>query len=731
MSALVTPGLDGRPVVLLVDDVHENLHAMIGILRQDYAILAATSGEKALELARRQPQPDIILLDIKMPGMDGYSVLSALKTDPATENIPVIFVTALSDAADEARGLAMGVADYIIKPVNPELLLTRVRAQLELRRYRTNPAMYDISGHEDQRKQVTVLIVDDTPENVHALTQFLRDEYHILVARSGEQAVEIVEGPNPPDLVLLDVIMPGIDGYETCRRIKQSPVGNRIPVIFVTVVGEPADKVRGLDLGAADYITKPFDPAEAAARIRTHLELARLRGFLEDVVAQRTAMLQVSEEKYRTLAHRDPVTGLPNRVLHSELLERALAEAANDGTPAALVALDLDDFSAVNESLGHQAGDLVLMTIGRRLADHLLAPDTVARIGGDEFAVILTDYPQGAADLLVQRLIDAVAEPVVVGDNTVYVTCSAGIGLYPEDGLDSESLRLSAGAALHRAKDRGRGSLQFSSAELSSRASQRLSLQVDLREAIANGGLELHYQPQVTARDRRLSGMEALVRWRHPEQGLLPPARFIPLAEQSGLIGPLGEEVLRTACRQVAAWRAEGLPVVPVAVNISAVQLSQGGLADKVARTLAETGVPPHLLELEITESFVMADREQSFSTVNELKGIGVKLSIDDFGTGYSSLTYLQALHVDTLKIDKSFVDSMTTDASSATIARAVVALGHGLGLNVLAEGVETEEQAMLLLEYGCDLYQGYLFSRPVPADWMVEIIRAGDAWLQ
>ena len=728
MTTSVTPGLDHRPVVLIVDDVHENLHAMMGILRSEYAILAATSGEKAIELAHRTPQPDLILLDIKMPGMDGYSVLSALKTDPITADIPVIFVTALSEEADEARGLAMGVADYIAKPVNADLLRSRVRAHLELRRYRVNQGVFDIRSHEDPDHPSTILVVDDVPDNIHELIEALHDDYRIQVAGSGSRALEIIDSTSPPDLVLLDVVMPGIDGYETCRRIKASASGNRIPVIFVTVVDAPADKVRGFEAGAADYITKPFDLAEVRARIRTHVELARLRRFLEDLVAQRTTMLQVSEEKYRTLAHRDPVTGLPNRVLHSELLDRSVAESAHDRTGFALVVIDVDDFSAVNESLGHHAGDLVLTTVAHRLASQLPAPDTVARVGGDEFSAIIEDYPDGAVDLLVQRLLDAISEPIAVDGRIVYVTATAGISLYPEDGTDRESLQRSAGAALHRAKDRGRGSLQFSSPELSTRASERLTLQVALREAIAAGDLVAYFQPQVTSIDRRLAGVEALVRWRHPTQGLLAPDLFIPLAEQSGLVGPLGDRMLRLACGQVRRWLDAGLTAVPVAVNVSAVQLTQGGLLETVADALAESGIPPHLLELEITESFVMAERESSFSTVNELKGLGVKLSIDDFGTGYSSLSYLQGLHVDKLKIDKSFVDSMTTDPGSATIARTVVALGHGLGLAVLAEGVETEEQARLLRECGCDLYQGYLFSPPVPADQITEMLRASRA---
>jgi PAS domain S-box-containing protein len=295
-----------RPRILIVDDVQENLHVLMNILADDYAIVAATSGEKALELAQRQPSPDLVLLDIKMPGMDGYSVLARLKANPATTDIPVIFVTALAEAADEARGLTLGVADYITKPVSPELLRLRVSTQLELRRYRSRPMLFEPAESVDAEGPPTLLVVDDVPENIHGLLGALRGDYRIMVANSGAKALELVQGTSPPDLVLLDIVMPGMDGYEVCRRIKATPVGNRIPVIFVTVVDATEDKVRGFAIGAADYITKPFDIDEVRARIRTHLELRRLRGFLERLVEQRTALLEKSEEKYRILADYSP-----------------------------------------------------------------------------------------------------------------------------------------------------------------------------------------------------------------------------------------------------------------------------------------------------------------------------------------------------------------------------------------------------------------------------------------
>ncbi|HOW61328.1 MAG TPA: response regulator [Candidatus Contendobacter sp.] len=297
---------DSRPRVLIVDDVHENLHALMNILRDDYVISAATRGERALELAQRPPQPDVILLDIKMPGMDGYSVLAHLKANPATAEIPVIFVTALAEATDEARGLKLGVADYLTKPVNPELLRVRLRTQLELRRYRRNPLTFDSASHSDPKRRPTLLVVDDVPANVHELLGALKDDYCVKVATSGAKALDLALGPAPPDLILLDIVMPEMDGYEVCRRIKATSVGNRIPVIFVTVMGAVQEKVKGFNLGAADYISKPFDIDEVRARVRTHLELSRLRNTLENLVAQRTALLEKSEQKYRILADYSP-----------------------------------------------------------------------------------------------------------------------------------------------------------------------------------------------------------------------------------------------------------------------------------------------------------------------------------------------------------------------------------------------------------------------------------------
>lgn len=720
----MTDSAPDRPRILIVDDVHENLHALMNVLRDDYAIAAATSGEKALELARREPRPDLILLDIVMPGMDGYAVLSALKIDADTADIPVIFVTALAEAADEARGLKLGVADYITKPVNPDLLKARLRTQLDLRRYRAHPQLFDIAAHADPAAKASILVVDDVPENIHELLEALKDEYRIQVACNGAKALETILGAEPPDLVLLDVVMPEMDGYEVCRRMKATAAGNRIPVIFVTVVDATEDKVRGFELGAADYITKPFDIDEVKARVRTHLELARLRRFLEDLVAQRTALLEVSEEKYRVLAHRDPLTGLPNRVLFAELLNHAIVQAERNQTQFALLFLDLDNFKTINESLGHSRGDQLLVAVGGRLQGLFPESDAVARIGGDEFNILLDDAAEMASiDLMAQRILDALAEPFMLDGQSVYIGSSIGIALYPGDGRDAENLQSSADAALHQAKAQGRGILRFFSPEMTSRAKARLTLEAELRHAIDQNELCLHYQPQVDLISGQIVGIEALVRWQHPQRGLVPPNEFIPLAEESGLVVRLGGWVLHEACRQIKRWSEAGLALRQTSINVSAVQLSRGQLVDSVRQAIRDTGIQPEQLELEITESFVMTDREQAFKSLAELKSLGVCISIDDFGTGYSSLAYLQKLEVHKLKVDMSFVRDMTTNSGNASIVRAIIALGHSLGLEVIAEGVEEAGQARYLRSLQCDVMQGYLVSRPLPETEMTRFL--------
>ncbi len=721
MNELATAQLDKRDRILIVDDVHENLHALINILRDEYAITAATSGEKALALARRQPQPDLILLDIRMPGMDGYSVLAELKIDPVTAEIPVIFVTALAEATDEARGLAMGVADYITKPVNPDLLKARVRIQLELRRYRRHPVMFDITTHTDPAHSPSLLVVDDVPANIHELVEALKDKYRIMVASNGPQALEIVEGAAPPDLVLLDIVMPQMDGYEVCRRLKATPAGNHIPVIFVTVVDATQEKVKGFAIGAADYITKPFDIDEVGARIRTHLELSRLRRYLEDLVAQRTALLQISEEKYRILAHRDPLTGLPNRDILHDRLDQALAASARNNRPGALMFIDLDNFKTVNDTLGHEKGDLLLQQVARRLAACVREGDTVARLGGDEFVVLLEDLSKASEEAATQtetvgeKILATLSQPYLIDGEQARSTPSIGITLFNGHQKSKEELLKQADLAMYQSKTAGRDTLRFFDPEMQARVTNRAALEHDLRSAVAQQQFILYYQAQVTD-SGRVTGAEALVRWQHPRRGLVSPLDFIALAEETGLILPLGHWVLETACTQLAKWANDPLTdALTLAVNVSANQLHHADFVKQVLAILERTGANPRRLKLELTESLLVANVEATIAKMSLLKAQGVGFALDDFGTGYSSLSYLKRLPLDQLKIDQGFVRDILTDPNDAAISQMVIALAESLGLTVIAEGVEMELQRDFLARQGCRAYQGYFFARPMP----------------
>ena len=401
-----------------------------------------------------------------------------------------------------------------------------------------------------------------------------------------------------------------------------------------------------------------------------------------------------------------------------------MQRAERDQSQFALLIVNLDNFNTVNESLGHSAGDQLLIEASKRLSAQLSGLDAIARISGDEFNIILNHGDTtGSIDLVAQRMIDALGTLFQLNGSSVYVGGSIGISLYPADGHDAQTLQSNAAAALHQAKLRGRGMLRFFSAEMMGRSKDRLALEAALRQSIERDELRLYYQPQVDLCTGAIVGMEALVRWQHSERGLIPPNAFIPLAEESGYIVTLGDWVLRTACRQIRQWADTGMPLRQVAVNVSAVQLSRGNFLESVKSALQESGITPDMLELEITESSIMLDRERSLTTLANLKALGIRLSIDDFGTGYSSLAYLQQLEVDKLKIDIAFVRDMTSNANNAAIVKAIIALGHSLGLKIVSEGVETLEQARQLRALRCDGMQGYLVSRPTSGEEMTQFM--------
>lgn len=434
---------------------------------------------------------------------------------------------------------------------------------------------------------------------------------------------------------------------------------------------------------------------------------------------------KVHQQRMDHLAHHDPLTGLPNRLLFGDRLTQHLAHSRRDGQMLAVMFLDLDRFKLINDTLGHNAGDLLLKEVATRLKVTLREVDTIARMGGDEFTIILADVKsESHAEELAGRIIEVVCKPFFIDGRELFVTASIGISLYPTNGLDAETLVRNADTAMYRAKELGRDTYQLYTESLNTAMLERMTMEHSLRKAIEQDEFVLHYQPRVDLRTGQILGAEALVRWRHPELGLVPPNQFIPLAEETGLIVPIGEKVISAACEQNRAWHNNGLPPISIAVNVSARQFQQQDLVGTVRQILSESGLNPRFLDIELTESTLMQNPELAVEVLSDLKAMGVRISIDDFGTGYSSLSYLKRFPIDTVKIDRSFIRDITTNPDDAAIAGAVVAMAHSLNLSVIAEGVETIEQLEFLRAINCDEIQGYFISHPIPADDFQQMLR-------
>ncbi len=443
-------------------------------------------------------------------------------------------------------------------------------------------------------------------------------------------------------------------------------------------------------------------------------------GTLVDVSDRKTA-----EQKIEHLAYYDELTQLPNRRLLLDRLTKALAYARRHKKRVALLYIDIDRFNFVSDTFGHVQADAVLQSVARRIASTARDQDTVARISGDEFVVLLPGIRESAeATAAASRFMSAIGKEFKIADQSIFITCSIGVSVFPEHGTDAETLIKNADWAVYSAKDQGRNNIQCFSEDLGAKAAEDLALGNTLRTAIEENQLFLVYQPQLDIASGRMIGLEALLRWNHPELGLVPPSKFIPIAENRGLISSIGEWVLRAACSQIRQWAAEGLPIVPVAVNVSAVQFRQRGFVELISRVLGEAGVPAKYLELELTESLLLSTGDATFAVLNDLSALGIKLSIDDFGTGYSSFSYLKHFPVSRLKIDQSFIDKVATDPSHAAITTAIISMAKQLNLRVIAEGVETETQFVFLRDHGCDEIQGYYFSQPLTGDRVPDKLR-------
>jgi len=441
-------------------------------------------------------------------------------------------------------------------------------------------------------------------------------------------------------------------------------------------------------------------------------------GIFTDITERKQA-----EEMIKYMAYHDSLTQLPNRNLFNERLKQALADAERNKTNVAVLFIDLDRFKVINDSLGHAFGDLLLKSVSRRLQGCLRDHDTIARQGGDEFTVILHDCTEESAKNVAERMINELANPFVLNNHEVTISPSIGISLYPSDGTNPDTLIRNADRAMYQAKDHGKNNYQFYEKDMEAQYTKRLKLENDLRKALARKEFVLYYQPQVDIHSHEVIGVEALIRWNHPENGFISPAEFIPLAEETGLIVPIGEWVLYTACLQNKAWQDAGYTPMRMSVNLSARQFRQTDIDVLVDRVLKETGLDPKYLDLEITENMSMFDVDMTTETLQKLKRLGVNISIDDFGTGYSSLNYLKRFPIDSLKIDQSFVHDIHSDTDDAAIVKAILAMAHSLDLKVVAEGVETERQLSFLKEQKCDQAQGYFFNRPLSPEHLESML--------
>jgi len=687
---MIIQASDEKPLVLLVDDVVSNLHILSAILKPYYRIKIATSGEKALEIVQEAELPQLIILDVMMPGLSGLDVLRRLRVDPRTQDIPVIFVSADTSEQSQLDGLDLGADDYLTKPIVTSILLARVRNLLQRKRAE---AQLRLAAHVFEYSGEAIMVTDHANRILQVNPAFTRLTGYTLEEISGQNPRILASGRTTPEeyrAMWQSIHERGFWQGEMWDRNKNGSIYPKL--LTISVVRNPR--------GDIEYHIASF----------------------ADITEQKA-----TEERIRHAAHHDPLTDLPNRLHLQIALQQMLATAHRQGGKLAVMFIDLDRFKLINDTLGHPVGDELLIEVARRLKDCVRESDVLARLGGDEFVIVvlgdttISRVTRIIADKIIHRLV----QPYLIAGHTLHSSPSIGISLYPNDGENIEVLMKNADTAMYHAKSMGRNNYQFFNAKMNQATAERLQLENQLHGALHDGQFVLHYQPQIDLRSGRLLAVEALVRWQHPQRGLIPPDQFIPIAEENGMIVALGDWILETACRQLRAWRDQGQHL-NVAVNLSLHQLRHPNLAGQIASVLRRHRLTGNDLELEITESAAMKNPETTIKILRQLRDLGIHLAIDDFGTGYSSLSYLKLLPIDCLKLDRSFVKDIEADPNDATICQATIALAHALGLRVTAEGVETKAQRDFLQRLGCDTIQGYLIAKPLPAE---QVFAPDTAW--
>lgn len=678
-----------KPLILLVDDLPTNLHVLVAALKTDFRLKTATSGASTLALLKAQTElPKLVILDVKMPGMSGIEVLRRMRDEPRTCHIPVILVSADVSEQNELAGLNLGADEYLIKPISKDTLIIRVRNLIrrnaERSKLRLAAYVFNYSGE-------AIIITDRNNHIVDVNTAFNKltgyDKAEVLgcnpkLLSSGRTTEE--EYQSMWKAILKDGFWQG----EMWNRRKDGTVYPKI--MTITVV---RDRVGDIEFYLANFV-----------------DISRYKE---------------SEQRIEHLARHDPLTGFPNRLHLQIFLEQSMLIATRKSEQLALMFLDLDRFKNVNDTLGHSVGDELLIQVAARLKSCIRDYDTVARLGGDEFVVILRGHDIASDAAIVAKKINLhLSQPFLIGTHTLRTSTSIGIALYPDNAEHIDDLMKNADTSMYFAKSEGGNIFCFFSSVMNLHAHEKLKMENQLYEAIEKQELHLYYQIQVDNLNRPL-GAEALIRWLHPERGLVPPMQFISLAEESGLILTIGYWVLDTACAQLKAWQnAELTHNLVLAVNVSPKQFRQDDFIAQVREIVQRHAINPARLKLEITESLLLKNVEDVIVTMNALKELGVQFSLDDFGTGYSCLQYLKRLPLNQLKIDQSFVKDIATDSSDKAIVRTIIAMAENLGLDVIAEGVETEEQRCLLINKGCTHFQGYLFGKPIPIDQFEALIK-------
>ena len=689
-----------QPLILLADD-DPGARLLQGIALQGggFTVEAVADGEQALTAFDRL-RPDCLVLDVVMPGLNGFYVCRQVRARPHGQHIPILILTSLDDLDSISTAYVAGATDFVQKGINPLLLVERVRFML-----RAAELQQGLIASESRLAQAQQLARIGHWEFDH-------DGRTIAIS---PMALDIL-GLTSSEAMHIDALRQCVhpDDLDRLQEARGNSRSGRARVSIDYRIRTPT--------GVERVVHMEGEPPKANLNIGPHNRVVTLQDITE---------LRRAEEHIRMLAYFDSLTGLPNRAFLHEQLALKLKIAASARTQVAVIALDVEHLNRINQSLGVTAGDSLLRGIAQRLSDHFSAshssinvtssvtvansPVTIARTSGDEFGIAITlNATAGRIATVLQQLAAKMNAPFHVAGQEISIGTTLGTAVFPDDGDEPDTLLRCAEAALHQAKKTSRGAYQFYSAKMQEHATRRLSLELDLRRALQRNQLELHYQPRVSATTLTPAGMEALLRWRHPDRGMISPVEFVPIAEDLGLIHELGEWVLDQAC-DFASRLAHGGQPLRVAVNVSAVQLQRTAMVEQISHSLQRYSLDPALLEIEITEGILIDKPDQARSMLESFKQQHIRIALDDFGTGYSSLSYLRTLPIDYLKIDRSFVADLQSGNDSAAIVAAILTLARGLKLHAIAEGIETQAQAKLLVKSGCNELQGFLFARPMP----------------